>query len=204
LEKNGVIHVIRESHETPPEVSNILRIAGGLNRFGEPNYRAVWGWNRLDWIGGKWEDRNQDGELVREVIEVRHVPKYTPHDRWHIERWMPPESYCGGSPALWDMQTMENVDGLRVPALGPFPYRGDYELAFTLEGFKGEFIQLTPHIARVFAYSLEHSREAKKESLTERKSNAVDKHDREYDSFADSVLSDAGPAFGGAPNVSVL
>lgn len=197
-----MIHVLRETHETPPEVNRILLIAGGRNRYGEPNYKAVWGWNRLDWIGGKWEDRNAAGEVVREVIEVRRVPKYTPHDRWHIERWMPPESY--GAPALWDLQTMETVDGVRIPALGPYPHRGDYELAFTLEGFKGEFIQLTPHIARVFASTLEHSREEHKESLVEKKSKFVDQHDRDYDSFADSVLSDAGPAFGGAPNVSVL
>ena len=51
------------------EAARALALAGGRNRFGEPNYRAVWGWSRLDWIGGKWEDRDASGSLIREVVE---------------------------------------------------------------------------------------------------------------------------------------
>ena len=92
-----MISILRETHEAPAEVARALALAGGRNLFGEANYRAVWGWSRLDWIGGKWEDRDPvSGALVREVVELRREPKYLPHDRWHIERWMPPESY--GSP----------------------------------------------------------------------------------------------------------
>jgi hypothetical protein len=102
------------------------------------------------------------------------------------------------------MQTFETVDGRTIPALGPYPSRGDYEHVFTLEGLHGEFIQLTPHVARVFASSLETSREGPKQSRTERISKAAEKQDREYDSYADSVMNDAGPAFGGCPAVTVL
>lgn len=193
-----MIFVTRETHETPADVALVLRLAGGLNRYGEPNYRAVWGANRLDWIGGKWEDHDKDGNLVREVIEVRRVPKY-PQNRWHIERWMPPETY--GSPALWAMQTMEAVDGQFVPALGPYPSRGDYELAFTLETSTGAFVQLTPMIARAFVACLETSREETPESVTEFKSKAIAKQDREYDSYADSVLNTGSTITG--PMVSV-
>src|ERR1019366_7496654 len=59
--------ILRETHDTPAEVARELALAGGLNRFGEPNYRAVWGWSRLDWIAGKWEDRDAGGALLREV-----------------------------------------------------------------------------------------------------------------------------------------
>ena len=52
-----MIRVLRETHDTPEAVARRLERAGGLNCFGEPNYRAVWGWNRLAWIGGKFEDR---------------------------------------------------------------------------------------------------------------------------------------------------
>jgi hypothetical protein len=45
------IEVLREAHRTPESVARRLLIAGGTNRFGEPNYRAIWGWNRLAWIG---------------------------------------------------------------------------------------------------------------------------------------------------------
>jgi hypothetical protein len=194
-----VVSVLRETHETPADVALVLRLAGGLNRYGEPNYRAVWGGNRLDFVGGKWEDHDKDGNLVREVIEVRRVPKY-PQNRWHIERWMPPETY--GGPALWALQTMEAVDGQFVPALGPYPSRGDYELAFTLETSTGAFVQLTPMIARAFVACLETSREETPESVTEFKSKAIAKQEREYDSYADSVLNTGSTISG--PQVSVL
>ena len=104
-----MIHILRETHDVPAEVARELLLAGGVNRFGEANYRAVWGWSRLDWIGGKWEDRDADGTLLREVVELRREPKYLPHDRWHIERWMPAESY--GSPEVWHAETREFENG---------------------------------------------------------------------------------------------
>jgi hypothetical protein len=183
-----MIHILRETHETPPEVAYALVIAGGRNLFGEPNFRAVWGWSRLDWIGGKWEDRDPaSGALVREVVELRREPKYTPHNRWHIERWMAPESY--GSPGAWQAQTIEIVNGRNIPALGPYPSRGDYEHCFTLEGPNGEFVQLTPAVARSIARAIETSRgvpQAKKrEALEERRR----REEREYESYAEAVLS---------------
>ncbi len=120
-----MIQIIRETHETPEAVARELVLAGGYNRFGEPNYRAVWGWSRLGWIGGKWEDHDAEGALVREVVELRQEPKYVPHDRWHIERWIAPEHY--GSPQQWYAETIEIENGLRIPALGPYPSRGEYE-----------------------------------------------------------------------------
>jgi hypothetical protein len=182
-----MISVIRETQELPPIVARALALAGGCNRFGEPNYRAVWGWSRLDWIGGKWEDRDaESGALVREVVELRREPKYLPHDRWHIERWMPPESY--GSPKEWHAQTAEFVNGRSIAALGPYPSRGDYEHCFTLEGARGEFVQLTPAAARHIARAIETSRGVeparKKEALEER----ARREEREYDSWAMDAL----------------
>lgn len=197
-ENGAVISVLRETHEPSPEVSREL-LRGGLNRYGEPNYRAVWGQSRLDWIGGKWEDFDDNGTCTRSVIEVRHVPKYA-CDRWIIERWMPAEFY--GSPEAWEMQTFETVDGLPVPALGPYPSRGDYELAFKLEDRLGRFVQLTPFIARAFIARLETSRESSKISRTERRSLAEEKDSREYESYADSVLNTGSTITG--PSVSVL
>jgi hypothetical protein len=40
-----------------------------------------------------------------------------------------------------------NMPAQSVPALGPYPSRGDYEHSFTLETPRGEFIQLTATIA---------------------------------------------------------
>jgi hypothetical protein len=38
-----MIHVLRETHETPETLAHGLELAGGINRFREPNYRAIWG-----------------------------------------------------------------------------------------------------------------------------------------------------------------
>lgn len=193
--------VLRETHEAPENVVRALAVAGGLNRFGEPNFRAVWGGTRLGWIGGKWEDRDASGELIREVVAVRREPKYVPLDRWHIERWCPPEMY--GSPEDWARATAEAVDGKSVPALGPYPSRGEYEHVMTLEGPRGEFVQLTPTVVERLARMVERSRELPRrqrlEGLRTREATAESRHE----SWADSMLSDAGPAFHGVPHAVV-
>jgi hypothetical protein len=182
-----MVYVIRETHETSAEVARELALAGSCNRFGEPNYRAVWGWSRLDWIGGKWEDRDAGGKLMREVVELRREPKYVPHDRWHIERWLPPESY--GSPEQWRGETMEIQNGRSIPALGPYPSRGEYEHCFTLEGPRGEFVQLTPAVARHIARAIEASRNSPRIKRREALQERTRSEEREYDSYADRVLS---------------
>jgi hypothetical protein len=197
-----MIRILRETHSPPADVVHRLTAAGGRNRFGEPNFRAVWGWCRLGWIGGKWEDRDsQTGELVRETVGVRLEPKYIPFDRWHIERWCPQEMY--GSPEEWQEQTAELVDGKTVAALGPYPSRGEYEHVFTLEGRRGEFVQLTPAIVEQLSRMIEVSKRVHhgtgRESLYRREASA----ETRFDSWADTVLDDAGGAFHGAPHVIV-
>ena len=196
------IRIIREQHETPEAVRRRLEIAGGRNRLSEANYRAVWGWSRLAWVGGKWEDRNSAGELVRECVELRRVPKYEPHDRWHIERWLPPEAY--GSPRAWYAQTIERADGVSVPALGPYPERGEYEHCFTLEGPHGEFVQLTPTAAEYIARAIEAGRRASAGDRRQAIEQREESSERDYDNWAWDVLDSGCPAFHGLPFVSCL
>ena len=89
---------------------------------------------------------------------------------------------------------MEVEGGRSIPALGPYPARGEYEHCFTLEGPRGEFVQLTPtvaeHIARAIEWSRRHPRSAGKRAL--------------YDAYAYDILDDAVPAFHRQPFVSVL
>lgn len=197
-----MIKIQRETHDVPNSIAAVLRLAGGLNVFGEPNFRAIWGWNRLDWIGGKWEDRDEHGVLIREVIELRFEPKYEKCNRWHIERWMPPERY--GSPEMWAAQTLEIEGGRNIPALGPYPSRGDYESCFVLEDASGGFIQLTVAGARHIAYAIQYGNAFSDRERRAAIDNRVKRDDQAYDSFADSVLSDAGPAFHGVPHATVL
>jgi len=195
-----MILVTRETHDTPETVAIRLARAGGLNRLGEPNYRAIWGWNRLAWIGGKFEDRDPvTGSLLREVVELRQEPKYPAVNRWHIERWVPPEAY--GSPRLWYAQTIERENGVSIPALGPYPSHGEYEHCFTLEGPRGEFLQLTPtvaeHVARAIEWSRRHPRVKSRAQLYEREARS----ERRYESWAYDMLDDAVPAFHNQPFV---
>jgi hypothetical protein len=116
----------------------------------------VWGGSRLTWIGGRWVDRDAHGNKIRETIELRRVPKYFQTERWHIERWAPPELY--GSPEFWYEQTTEIENGIRIPALGPYPARGEYEHAVTLETGGGVFLQLTPAACDWIVRAIEWSR----------------------------------------------
>ena len=188
-----MIHVLRETYDTPENVAHRLARAGGLNRFGEPNYRAIWGWNRLAWIGGKFEDRDEHGVLLRERIELREEPKYPAVNRWHIERWLPPEAY--GSPRQWYSQTIERSSGVSIPALGPYPSRGDYEHCFTLEGLHGEFIQLTPTVAEHIARAIEFSRGLSRAKSRAHLYNRAQRQEQHYESWAYDALDDAVPTF---------
>jgi hypothetical protein len=197
-----MIRVIRETYDTPESVARRLLRAGGENRYGEANYRAVWGWNRLAWIGGKFEERDPEtGSLLREVVELRQEPKYPTVNRWHIERWIAPETY--GPPRAWYAQTVEVAEGRSVPALGPYPARGEYEHCFTLQGNIGEFIQLTPTVAEYIAQAIEWSRNAPRARRREAVGERAAREEREYDEHAYAVLDDGVPAFHAQPFVSV-
>jgi hypothetical protein len=197
-----MIRVLRESHDTPDAVTHRLKQAGGINRFGEANYRAVWGWNRLAWIGGKFEERDPvTGSLLREVVELRQEPKYPAVNRWHIERWVPPEVY--GSPRQWYAQTIERENGMSIPALGPYPSRGEYEHCFTLETPHGEFLQLTPTAAEYIARAIECSRKLPRAKSREQLYEREQRTERNYDQWAFDVMDDSVPAFHRQPFVTV-
>lgn len=135
-------------HRTCPEhIAEALRVAGGENRFGEPNFRVVWGYDRIVPIHGQWEEwgnyqatlkdkhtgyseTRHFSKLEKTVIETRHVPKYLPGNCWHLEMWRPPEEY--GSPEEWSKLGEEVIKGLTIDTSGPFPSRGEYELCYPL------------------------------------------------------------------------
>lgn len=195
------IQVIRELHEPPESIVQLLTDAGGRNRFGGPNYRVIWGWNRLDWIGGLWADRDASGNVIREVFELRREPKYHQLNRWILEAWVAPEVY--GSPARWYAQTAERENGTLVHALGPYPLYGDYEQVLALENPDGSFLQLTATAALHIAAALEKSRYLDKAKKKAGLKTDLEKADdaiveRDYD-----ILDDGTPAFSDQPFVTV-
>lgn len=190
-----MIRVTRETHEADASFCASLARAGGVNPFGDPNFRAVWGGSRLGWIGGRWIDRDAHGNVIRERIELRQEPKYIPANRWHIERWMPPGAY--GTREEWYTSTIETENGIRIPALGPYPSRGDWEHCFTLEEADGDFMPLSPAVCewvvRAIEWTRRMPREMTKLAIAQREAN----HEREWERIADDVLDDAIPAFHG-------
>lgn len=195
-----MIRILRESKQAPSEIQDRVTRAGGRNRFGEPNFRVVWGWSRLELVGGKWCDRDGHGNLVREVVELREVPKYFPHDRWHVERWFPPEAY--GSPERWYAQTVERADGVSVPALGPYPSRGEWEHCFTIQTPAGEFLALTSEMCDYVVRAIEWSKAQPKARKRRAIYDAAERRSQEWDEHATDVLWNE-PRFHLQPYVTV-
>jgi hypothetical protein len=111
-----------------------------------------------------------------------------PTDRWHIERWVAPEVY--GSPDDWYRRTLEVEDGIRFPALGPYPSRGEYEHCFTLETAAGEFLPLTADacdwVARAIEWARRQPRTAARAAVMKRECL----RERELDRSTSDLLDD--------------
>lgn len=195
-----MIQVGREAKRTPAWAQEEVTRAGGRNRFGEPNFRIVWGWSRLGWIGGEWEDRDEAGEKFRQVTELRRVPKYFPFDRWHLERWLPPEAY--GSPEEWYRGTVERSGAEWIATLGPFPDRGEWEHCLTLQTPGGGFLPLTPGLCRQMVLAIERSRSLPGAERRAALQRAAERRERDYEAHVDDVLWNE-PRFHAQPYVTV-
>jgi hypothetical protein len=136
-----------EHHACPGHVARELRLAGGDNRYGEPMFRLVWGYDRIVPMSGEWQEfehavatltdkltgHTESRTFIRlkeSKIETRMVPKYLPANSWHLEMWRPPEEY--GSPDAWRKQGEEVIAGMTIDTAGEFPSRGEYELVFPI------------------------------------------------------------------------
>lgn len=75
-----------------------------------------------------------------------------------------------------------------VPALGPYPSRGEYEHCMTLETPNGGFVQLTPTVVEYVARAIEFSRKhkPKKSKLYAREA----KNDEDYITWAMDRMDD--------------
>lgn len=127
----------------PKAVQDHVTRRGGLNPFGEPMYRLIWGPNRVTKQGGVWHEWDENlsiqerggvqyhmesGIIVphvnkprRIIQEVRLIRKYD-FDGWVLERWVPSLMYPR---SLYDVR----IPGTDVPLIGPYPEHGEYEMA---------------------------------------------------------------------------
>jgi len=102
----------------PAHFQDRLTRVGGLNRYGGPNFKLVWGqtWT----VRRAWSNPAGDSCGYKDIVEDGRPC-------WILKQWYAPEIY--GSPTLWFMQNRE-PNGMQT--LGDFPWKGNYE---TLQPF---------------------------------------------------------------------
>lgn len=105
--------------QCPAEYQERVTHVGGINRYGEPNFKIVWGEAHVSRAGGYWE---QEGFTGYRDVYLNDTPC------WLLLEWHDPVEY--GSPTLWYMDNYDEATGLQT--LGEFPYKGKYEVLFIL------------------------------------------------------------------------
>ncbi len=173
-----------------PALERSLAVLGGMNPYGEPRFRVVWGWKRLTWIGGRFSDG---------FLGYRMEPKYWPKfERWHLEQWREPDM----SPEAWE-RTTEVYEGFtRFESLGPYPARGEYEQVRCMEDDKRQFFPLVPvavdQLVRLVDWSRNRTHSEKKAGL-----EAVEaRKEKKFDAMADDMVNDSVLPFHGQRFVS--
>ena len=132
------VRCLRVNNADPPDdIVRFLGWYGGLNFFGEPNFRVVWGAQRFCWRTKVYVDRDEHGNFLRRVPECRYRHKYPEFlENWVLEFWKPPTKYGDGDKELWRKEkTLRVDDAPPIPPRESFPSRGDYEF---LDFFGGE------------------------------------------------------------------
>lgn len=184
-------------------------------------FRLVWGGNRLAWRHGRWEDKDEHGVLLREVIEPRLVPKYGwAKERFHIEVWHPAEYY--GTPTEWEVRTTTIECGVTCSTLGEYPSRGDYEWIDTIEqtgicecgklanepcktcGKMSSYMEPTREYLRFFIQAWRRSTDKVNQAFA--KAAAIARGEKEQADRAkhyEDRVRDALPAFGGAAHAVI-
>lgn len=181
--------------ETPKDVVAAFERLGGANRFGEPNFRAIWSEDRLAHVGGTWHDYDNNGNLIRTIDEVRKVPKYFAiRERWIVEKWYPPEYF--GSPETWFRTTKKWNEEGNLAQLGGYPERGDYQHCCTIEDADGNFVQLTAGLAEEIVYLVKAKQEHKRTLAEEKYAQEVAA--RKQSEENQIILKDATPPFSDA------
>jgi len=181
-----------ERRECPREYQEHINAIGGMNRFGGPNFKCVWGQNEIMLAYGA----DANGKIGQHVI-LKHggVPA------WFIDCWKPPE--CYGTPELWYALTWNWEADL--PQIGEYPWRGAYELApfnlfvrtFDRDVMKIDAMPLTHWLIDLIIPNLLKDLET---TWTQRKAairNRLEMQRQRANQLAMEAYLDAGLAFGG-------
>lgn len=102
-----------ERRLVPREYQEHINAIGGLNRFGEPNFKLAWGQTERQIIYGQMEG---GGRGQHTILQFGGIPA------WHMLEWKPPETF--GTAFQWYTLTWDPTADTH--ALGDYPWRGLY------------------------------------------------------------------------------
>jgi hypothetical protein len=132
-----------ERLQCPPEFQARLTEVGGVNRYGQPNFRLAWAQTETVRQGGEWEAEGDWFRGYRDILLGDGLP------HWMLLQWcdagkcvemphIPPESDVAFYAANKCTKT-----GLQL--LGQYPYHGSYQIALQLIAKWAEKGQLFLH-----------------------------------------------------------
>ena len=158
----------------------------GLNPYGEPLYRIVFKDTRYHLVGGFWWDT---GETA-----YHWVPKYDQvKSPWILERWYTASEFTRMSQSQWDSTMVDPISGWLT--LGPYPSRGEYDLAWE---FQGGLEISSSDVDRIVG-AVEVGRRRSFQEVRDANSAEYEKEDRDTRASAESEIRDAVRPFGMAP-----
>jgi hypothetical protein len=110
----------------PQHFQDRINRVGGLNRYGQPNFRLAWSQSETMRAGGVWPHDHFAG--YREVYVANGSPRRPKQGYWMLMEWDGPETF--GSEAMWFYLHRDETTGLST--LGPYPHKGRYKIAVKL------------------------------------------------------------------------
>lgn len=153
----------------------------GLNPFGEPRYRIVLTQSVMHLVGGEWPDGTRAYRSVPRYREVRAG--------WILEAW----DWARMPKAEWE-SLREPISGW--PVLGPYPSRGEYQLAWEFD--KGVEVDNLDAIIG----AIERGRNRSFQDVRDYAMREYQQEEKDWKQAAAAEVRDAVTAFGVAPMVA--
>ena len=196
------------NYDVPPErlkcpeyYQERIEIAGGLNRYGQPNYKIAWAQTEITRQGGEWE---AEGDTF---VGYRDVLLSDGHPHWILLKWIDAGKSVG-MPFLnpehcisWYRDNSCPKTGLSL--LGEYPYHGSYQVVLDLAAkytVKGNFcieaFPLSHEIIDLMIPIIKHSPEVSvKDKMKlmdqEKEENEINKGKRIEEIYQDGKVPDA-------------
>lgn len=106
----------------PPEFQERITDAGGVNRYGTPNFLIAGANTYTVRAGTKWE-----GEGFPTFIGYRDILLGMNEPAYMLLQWYPPEVYP--TQVMWYLENYDEESGLQL--CGEYPHEGRYEIVTT-------------------------------------------------------------------------